>query len=517
MAGMAAAVDRITAAMAARQPIFVYGDYDADGLTATALLQAALLRLGAQVTAFIPDRLGSGYGLYLPVIQSAAQAGAQLMITVDGGIREHDAIRQAAAWGLDTIVTDHHLPLPELPPAIAVLNPHRPDCAYPDKNLTGAGVAFKLAQALFERAGLAVPGQPLPWLRSACKLAAIGAVADAALLSGENRVLVRLGLEALQGTNGPGLAALLAQARSPGCLDPWRAEDLAFRVAPRLNAAGRMARADLALALLTAPAAAEAQGLAAQLEALNAERREAERRICEEALAMLALAPDVSQEPVLVFDSAGWHRGVLGLAAARVMAAAAKPVLIFAREDGTAYGSGRAPAGRHLLAALECCAPLFTRFGGHAQAVGCTLPADRLPELRQRLRAAPAAVWADAGPGPAAPAPPVPADPAEFTPAAVQQLAWLEPCGAGNPPPVFACSQARLLAPPAILKDQHLKLSLSGPDGAPLDALAWNGAARARGLAAGDTVAFQCRAEFSVHARFGSRVQLIIQNWAQPA
>lgn len=523
MADMAAAVDRITAAIAARQPILVHGDYDADGLTATALLQAALARLGGQVTTLLPDRLGAGYGLYLPGIAAAARAGAGLMITVDGGIREHDAIRQAQSWGVETIVTDHHLPGPGLPPALAILNPHRRDCAYPDPHLTGAGVAFKLAQALFERAGLATAGRPHPWLRSACKLVAIGAVADAAPLTGENRVLVRLGLEELNGRNAPGLAALLALARPPEHLDPWRAEDLAFRIAPRLNAAGRMARADLALALLTARGP-EAADLARQLEALNAERREAERLICQEALAMLALAPDTSGEPVLVFDSEGWHRGVLGLAAARVMAAAHKPVLIFSREEGLAHGSGRAPAGQHLLARLEACADLFVRFGGHAQAVGCVLRCDRLGELRRRLRAA----TPEASPAPAAPGSGsslwaetaeatgerIPAEIAEFTTAAVRELEDLEPCGAGNPAPVFSC-HARLAAPPALLQDQHLKLRLAGAEGAPLDALAWNAAARASGLAAGSAVALGVRAEYTQHARFGARVRLLIQDWGE--
>ncbi|MGH9535744.1 MAG: single-stranded-DNA-specific exonuclease RecJ [Terriglobales bacterium] len=511
MAGMEAAAARIGAALAASEPIFIHGDYDADGLTSTALLQAALQRLGGRVASYIPDRLGSGYGLHLPAIEAAARRGARLMITVDGGIREHAAIGRAAAWGLETIVTDHHLPTAELPPAVAVLNPHRADCGYPEKALTGVGVAFKLAQALWERAGRALPGQFSPWLAAACKLVAIGTVADAAPLCGENRVLVRLGLEALNGANAPGLAALLRLARRAESLDPWRAEDLAFRVAPRLNAAGRMAHADLAVALLTARAP-EAAELARQLEALNEARRSAERNICAEALAMLALAPDTSAEPILLLDSEGWHRGVLGLAAARVMAAAGKPVLIFARENGLAHGSGRAPAGCHLLAALEPCADLFVRYGGHAQAVGCVLPCDRLPELRRRLRRSAEAAWAATPP----PAPPmteaIPADPAEFTPEAVRELDRLEPCGAGNPSPVFAAT-ARLVAPPAVLKDLHLKLRIAGPGGAPLEALAWNAAARASSLAAGDTVPFRCRAEFSSHARFGDRVRLTIQGW----
>lgn len=536
MAGMEEAAERIGAAVAGREPIFIYGDYDADGLTATALLQAAIARLGGEVTAYIPDRLGSGYGLHLPAIEAAARAGARLMITVDGGIREHAAIAQAAAWGVETIVTDHHLPAAELPPALAVLNPHRRDCPYPDAGLTGVGVAFKLAQAMFERAGLAAVGEPSAWLAAACKLVAIGTVADAAALTGENRTLARLGLEALNGSNAPGLAALLRLARREESRDPWRAEDLAFRIAPRLNAAGRMARADVALALLTARGA-EAEELARQLEELNQSRREAERNVCSEALAMLALAPDASEEPILVLDSAGWHRGVLGLAAARVMAATGKPVLIFSRENGLAHGSGRAPAGRHLLAALERCGELFARFGGHAQAVGCVLASERLPELRERLRAAAAEAWAAepalqavaAKPGaelaptgaPADAAAPeaagaeaaaIPVEAGELTAEAVRELELLEPCGAGNPTPVFA-ARLRLLTAPAVLKERHLKLRVAGADGAALDALQWNAAARAAGLAAGDTVALRFRAEYSQHARFGERVQLMIQGW----
>lgn len=534
MAGMEAAAARIGAAVAGREPIFIYGDYDADGLTATALLQAAIARLGGEVTAYIPDRLGSGYGLHLPAMEAAARAGARLMITVDGGIREHAAIAQAAAWGMETIVTDHHLPAAELPPALAVLNPHRRDCPYPDAGLTGVGVAFKLAQALFERAGLAAAGEPSAWLAAACKLVAIGTVADAAALTGENRALARLGLDALNGSNAPGLAALLRLARREESRDPWRAEDLAFRIAPRLNAAGRMARADVALALLTARGA-EVEELARQLEELNQSRQEAERNVCSEALAMLALAPDASEEPILVLDSAGWHRGVLGLAAARVMAATGKPVLIFSRENGLAHGSGRAPAGRHLLAALERCGELFARFGGHAQAVGCVLASERLPELRERLRAAAAEAWAAEAARPAAAtaeasaatgapagaaaleaaeaeAAAIPVEAGELTAEAVRELELLEPCGAGNPAPVFA-ARLRLLAAPAVLKDRHLKLRVAGADGAALDALQWNAAERAAGLAAGDTVALRFQAEYSRHARFGERVQLMIQGW----
>ncbi len=528
MAGMEAAAARIGAAVAGREPIFIYGDYDADGLTATALLQAAIARLGGQVTAYIPDRLGSGYGLYPPAIEAAARAGARLMITVDGGIREHAAIAQAAAWGMETIVTDHHLPAAELPPALAVLNPHRRDCPYPDAGLTGAGVAFKLAQALFERAGLAAAGEPSAWLAAACKLVAIGTVADAAALTGENRALARLGLEALNGSNAPGLAALLRLARREESRDRWRAEDLAFRIAPRLNAAGRMARADVALALLTARGA-EAEELARQLEELNQSRREAERNVCGEALAMLALAPDATGEPILVLDSAGWHRGVLGLAAARVMAATGKPVLIFSRENGLAHGSGRAPAGRHLLAALERCGDMFERFGGHAQAVGCVLASERLPELRQRLRVAAAEAWAEAPaftgaplaaeapaaagrPEAAQPEAAIPVEAGDLTAEAVRELELLEPCGAGNPAPVFA-ARLRLLAAPTVLKERHLKLRVAGADGTALDALEWNAAERAAGLAAGDTVALRFQAEYSRHARFGDRVRLMIQGW----
>lgn len=528
MAGMEAAAARICAAVAGREPIFIYGDYDADGLTATALLQAAIARLGGEVTAYIPDRLGSGYGLHLPAMEAAARAGARLMITVDGGIREHAAIAQAAAWGMETIVTDHHLPAAELPPALAVLNPHRRDCPYPDVGLTGVGVAFKLAQALFERAGLAAAGEPSAWLAAACKLVAIGTVADAAALTGENRALARLGLEALNGSNAPGLAALLRLARREESRDRWRAEDLAFRIAPRLNAAGRMARADVALALLTARGAA-AEELARQLEELNQSRREAERNVCGEALAMLALAPDATGEPILVLDSAGWHRGVLGLAAARVMAATGKPVLIFSRENGLAHGSGRAPAGRHLLAALERCGDMFERFGGHAQAVGCVLASERLPELRQRLRVAAAEAWAEAPaftgaplaaeapaaagrPEAAQPEAAIPVETGDLTAEAVRELELLEPCGAGNPAPVFA-ARLRLLAAPTVLKERHLKLRVAGADGTALDALEWNAAERAAGLAAGDTVALRFQAEYSRHARFGDRVRLMIQGW----
>jgi single-stranded-DNA-specific exonuclease len=508
MLGTKAAVERTLAAIGRGEAIRILGDYDADGTLATVILRQALVSLGAQVSYRLPERLRDGYGLQTTAIEQAVAEGVRLAITVDTGIREHAALERARELGLEVIVTDHHLPGETLPPALAVLNPHQPGCPYPDKGLCGSGVAFKLAQALLERGGLLEGAWP-PRLRSYLKLVAMATIADAVPLVGENRVLARFGLEGLARPVNPGLQALLALAlpRRPATV---ASADVAYRIAPRLNAAGRMGAADRVVEMFFAPAA-EAAELAQSLEALNEERK----TLCAAILAEIdAQALPAAPEAVVVHAGAGWHRGVLGIVASRVVERSGKPALVIALEPDAegrmqAHGSGRAPAGVHLHQLLEGCRELFTRFGGHAQAVGFSLPAEQLPALRAYLQAADAGTPAAAT---AAAAEAFDCELAELTPQVCQELRRLEPFGEGNPEPLFRVRRARLAQPPAILKDRHLKLVLE-QDAIRHTALYWNPPhlAALAGLAPGTRLDLSFQVEHSFHPQYGERTQLIVR------
>ena len=514
MLGMEAAVRRIQQALATGESIRILGDYDADGTLATVILRQALASLGARVSYHLPERLSEGYGLHRAAIEAAAADGVTLAITVDTGIRELEPIRRARELGMDVIVTDHHLPGPTLPPALAILNPHQPGCGYPDKGLCGSAVAFKLAQALLERGGKLNGEAWPPGLRSYLKLVALGTVADAVPLLGENRILARFGLQGLADPVNPGLRALLALALPPGRTQV-SARDVAFGIAPRLNAAGRLGRADRIVELFSAPTA-QAVALAQELDALNLERQ----RLCAAILAEIENRGAGWDDSVLVLAGEGWHRGVLGIVASRVLERSGRPALIVALENGTAYGSGRAPVGTHLLQLLEGCADLFDRYGGHAQAVGFALPAAKLDELRSRLAAA-----ADA---------PSSAPPAaehrfevslkELTLGFGRELARLEPYGEANPEPVFFARGVTLAAPPAQLKERHLKLQIE-QDGQSHTALFWNlwrdgvyqappRRAKWEALQAGVRLDLEFRLEANSHPQYGERLQLILREFS---
>lgn len=517
MKGMEAAVARILAAVAAKDPILIYGDYDVDGTTAVVVLRKALQMLGASPAYVVPQRLAEGYGLHDQAIEQAARDGVKLIVTVDTGIRAFEPVALANRLGIDVIVTDHHLPEEErLPEACAILNPHQRDCAYPDKNLCGVGVAFKLAQALFERQGRLQPGHWPDWMQSFLKLVAIGTIADAVPLVGENRVIARHGLDGLERPVNPGLRALLKLA-VPG-QERIRAEDIAFRVAPRLNAAGRMGGAETVIELFSA-GEAQASVLAAGLEQLNQQRREAVERMLRDIEADLAERPELGDSDVLVLDGEEWHRGVLGIVASRVQHRVEKPVLIIAREGEWAHGSGRAPEGVHLLALLETCPELFDRFGGHAQAVGFSLPCNGIEALRQCLNEA--AGRQERGLT-IAPCADVELRLGEIQPGLLSDLERLEPCGHGNPVPRFLARGVRLAGEPRILKERHLKLRVE-QDGQCFEALAWNvcgdGSESRRGLpapeqmVAGTALDFVFRIEVTEHPQYGKRTQLILSDY----
>jgi single-stranded-DNA-specific exonuclease len=457
MSGMKAAVDRLDAAIERKEGILIYGDYDVDGTTAIVILKTAIELCGGSADFHVPHRIKEGYDLRGDVIERAAAAGIHLIISVDTGIRAFAAAETAHRLGVDLIVTDHHLPGQNgMPTALAVLNPNQPGCEYPCKALCGAGVAFKLAQALMERR-LSHRDQA-PLLKSFMKIVAIASIADAVPLTGENRVFAKLGLEALRSAVNPGLKALLEVAQVAG--KPLTSGEVGFRIAPRINAAGRMDVARDVIELFSVKDAARAREIASKLDQLNAERQAEERRILDAIHSRLEQEPALLDSFCLVIDGDGWHRGVIGITATRVVERYCRPTLVISRDGDEAHGSGRSIRAFHLLNALESCAPLFTRFGGHAHAVGFSMPAANLPDLCAHLDAYARArlTLADFEPILDLDAE-LPFD--QITHELFQTLRRLEPFGMGNPEPVFAACNLRVMAMPRVIKEKHVKLKLS--------------------------------------------------------
>ncbi len=454
MQDMAPAVERILRAVAAREPIEIHGDYDVDGVTSTVILKKALELAGTDAAWKIPDRR-QGYGMQAASMEEAAARGVKLIISVDNGIRAAGAVERATALGMDVIVTDHHLPEEELPPALAILNPQRLDCDYPNKDLCGAGVALKLSHALLSRMGWSETKLNRV-VESFLKLAAIGTVADIVPLTGENRIIVKHGLAGLGDLRNPGLRAMLKAAGFENGKIP-NATEVAFRIAPAINASGRMALASRAVEMFLTGDQALADDIARELFAMNQERQTAERAIVKEIFEKCAQVPVTDDERVLVFAGEGWHRGVVGIVASRVVERFHRPALVLGIENGTAQGSGRSIEAFHLLDALESMREIFTKFGGHAHAAGVTLPADRVDELRDRLfqyglevlqpEDLRATVNIDAM--------------LNFD--EVDDRLWLAlqdiaPFGMQNPRPMFGARAVELAGPPQVWKEKHLKL-----------------------------------------------------------
>jgi single-stranded-DNA-specific exonuclease len=477
MAGLGAAVDRIDAAIERKEPILIYGDYDVDGTMAVIILKTAIELCGGAADFHIPHRIREGYDLRDDVIERAAAAGIRLIISVDMGIRAFAPAETARRLGVDLIVTDHHLPGPDgVPKALAVVNPNQAGCEYPYKQLCGAGVAFKLAQGLMQRRLDGKDRNKL--LLSFMKVAAIATIADAVPLTGENRVFAKLGLDALRHAVNPGLKALLEVAQISAQRPPTSSE-VGFRIAPRINAAGRMDVARDVIELFSVKDAARARELAAKLDQLNTSRQEEERRILRSLEERISGDPALCDAYCIVLDGKGWHRGVIGITATRVVERYNRPTLVISREGEEAFGSGRSIRAFHLLEAVESCRDLFSRYGGHAHACGFAMPAANIEPLRARLDAFARArlTLADFEPV-------LDVDAElyfeEITPELFQALQLLEPYGVGNPEPVFSARGTKLTAPPRILKDKHLKLRLTAAaPPAP--------ASSASGLAAGST------------------------------
>ncbi|MFN2446143.1 MAG: single-stranded-DNA-specific exonuclease RecJ [Vicinamibacterales bacterium] len=478
LADMDRAVDRLLRAIDQQEIIAVHGDYDVDGITSTVILRRALELFGARVVHFIPERLRDGYGLQPAALERLHAEGVQIIVSVDCGIRGAEAARRARELGLDLIVTDHHEPDTELPDAYAVVNPKRHDCSYPDKDLAGVGVALKLVQALCTRLGRT------SWLPAFVKIAAIGTLADVVPLVGENRVIAKLGLAMLsKGPHKVGLRALLDVAGLSGkSIDSYH---ISFMLAPRINAAGRMSTPDIATRLLLASderLSAEAQALAVQLDVENTRRRQEEQDILAQAKKIIETDPEVGAHSVLVVAGDQWHRGVIGIVASKIVDAFYRPAIVLSIEDGVAHGSCRSIPGFDMLAALESCAPLLARFGGHKQAAGLQLDADRVRELRHAINA-----YAIERLGPDDLRPRLWLDgPLTFGHISSQvasELNALAPFGAGNPRPVFHTTPVEVVDGPRKLKERHLKMSFR-QDGRTFRAIAWNGAEREAALTA---------------------------------
>ncbi|HTW63003.1 MAG TPA: single-stranded-DNA-specific exonuclease RecJ [Bryobacteraceae bacterium] len=481
LTGMPEAVGRVKTAIQNREKILIYGDYDVDGTVSVVILKKAIEMAGGAANFHVPHRLRDGYGMRTDVIERAAAMGVSLIISVDTGIRASAVVEAARERGIDVIVTDHHLPEAELPPALAVLNPNRRDCSYPDKNLCGAGVAFKLVQALL--ATLGWPDEKLARvLKSFLRLVAIATVADVVPLVGENRIIVKHGLENLHHARNPGLRALLdlsglLNGRAPN------ARQVAFQIAPRINAAGRMDDAQNAIQMFLTDDPDRARALASQLHSLNQERRDTEAEIVKLVLAECDGVPVTGDQWALVFSGANWHRGVVGIVASRLVERFSRPVFVLSEEDGQAQGSGRGIPPFHLLEALESMPDLFTRFGGHRQAAGVSLPAESVPEFRLRLNA-----YAAARLTPQDLLPQLQIDAVVglrdlTTGPAIQELLAMAPFGFGNPPPMLAILGAELAGPPAVMKEKHLRVHFR-QDGRSLFPKAWNFAGRASEFAA---------------------------------
>ncbi|WP_371369531.1 hypothetical protein SRRS_26610 [Sporomusa rhizae] len=460
---MRIAVARIVKAIENSEKITVYGDYDVDGITACATLYKTLTRIGANVAFYIPDRQTEGYGLNIEALDSLIKTGTKLLITVDCGISAVSEIKTVKEL-LDVIITDHHQPPPELPSALAIINPKQSGCTYLEKNLAGVGVAFKLCQALWQH----YYGTETIFL-DYLDIVAIGTIADIVPLTGENRILVKLGLERLTKTENPGLKALIEVCGLHG--KNIDSGNVGFAIAPRLNAVGRVSRATAGVELLITNDPEYAQQLASLLDEENSARQAIEKLILAKAEEQLEKI-DINAAKVLVLSGEDWHSGVIGIVASRLVDKYYKPVIMISVRDGYGKGSCRSIPAFNIYEALAACSDLLTQFGGHRQAAGLTIPEQDIPLLRDRLNTLAANTLSEADYVPVLTIDSVlPLE--SICTAFVEQLACLEPYGFGNPSPIFACHDVPLREKKLVgQQSRHLKLKLKNTGVS--DVIAWN-------------------------------------------
>ncbi|MDA2923744.1 single-stranded-DNA-specific exonuclease RecJ [Acidobacteria bacterium AH-259-L09] len=482
MKDMDGVVERVMQARDQGEKILIYGDYDVDGMTSTVVLKRALEMLGISADFYLPWRLKEGYGVKTDVLRKAYADGYRLVITLDSGIRAFEEADVARELGLHFIVVDHHLPDRSLPSAYAILNPHRQDCNYPDKNLAAVGVVFKLVQALLGKVGRESV------LRHFLKLVAIGTVADVVPLIGENRIIVRYGLEGLADPRNPGLRALLSGA---GVSREVNLFDVAFKLAPRINAVTRMGGHHEVVDLFFLDDHSDARKIVQEMNTKNSLRQQEERGILAEIEERFKQDPDSFKKKFLVVAGRHWHRGVIGIVASRLVERFYRPVLVLSIEDSFCQGSGRSIPGFNLLEAFDHCQELFAQYGGHAQAVGCTLDerfceSQKINELAHRLEAYTASKLS--------PEELIPSlriesclSPDEISFSLYEEIQQLAPFGTRNPVPVFASKEVNVVGGPWVLKGRHLKLQVRC-DGSRVDAIWWRKGALADTISAGSRV-----------------------------
>ena len=485
--GMREAVNRIKRAILKGEKIIVFGDYDVDGVLSVVMLLKALEALGGEVDYYIPDRLKEGYGLKEKYVDHVEEKEDGLVISADCGIKATGFVRKAKEKGIDVIITDHHHPGESLPGALAILNPVLPESGYPDKNLAGVGVVFKLIQGLFSEK------READSLSHYLRLVSIGTIADVAELKGENRLLVKVGLEELERVSNLGLKTLLAVCDLEG--KKISLGDVGYRIGPRINAAGRMGKADLAVRLFLSQSHPESLELAHQLDALNSMRQRVEGRIYEQALAQIERKSLYKRYRLLILGCEEWHRGVIGIISSRVKDIFYRPVILFAYEDGKAYGSGRSINEFSLIECLNECRDFFISYGGHRQAVGCVLQRENMDSFKKAINSFVAErlsdeqlrrkIYIDAE---------LDFDRLDLN--FFESYFLLFPFGMGNPQPTFLTEEAEVMSEPQRIQKRHCKF-LVRQKGKTFDALGWDKAALAQKIHKGDKIDLVYSLQFS--------------------
>ena len=476
-------VERLDDARQLGQRVLIYGDYDVDGITSTVVLKRALEMLGFVVDFHLPRRLEDGYGLQAEAVHEAAERGFEVVITADCGIRAFEVCEVAHQLGLDLIVTDHHLPAQRLPEAFAILNPRQPGCPYPNKDLAAVGVIFKLVEGLFLRA------EKHHLAKHFLKLVSIGTIADLVPLQGENRLIAKFGLAALSDPRNIGLKALLKGA---GVEHEVNHSDVGFKLAPRINAVTRMGGGREVVDLFSTRDVAAAESLVTEMNSKNLQRREEEAKILAEIETRYQQRPEAFSGKFLVVAGRDWHRGVIGIVASRLVDRFYRPTLVVSVSDSICQGSGRSIPGFHLLEALDSCSGLFSRYGGHAEAVGCSFdPQGCRNGLIDRLKTA-LCSYADSTLEASQLVPQLRIESvlptSELNLALFDQIQQLAPFGVGNPVPFFASCRARVAAGPWVLKERHLKLRLETGEGESVEAIWWGKGQQAEQLKPGDQI-----------------------------
>ncbi|MGI8883052.1 MAG: single-stranded-DNA-specific exonuclease RecJ [Pyrinomonadaceae bacterium] len=473
MKGMKEAVGRILKAVENKEKILIWGDYDVDGTTGTVVLRKALEILGAETGFHVPNRFTEGYGINIPALEKAKEKGFSLVVSVDCGIRSFEPLIWAKENGIDVVVTDHHLADEGRgnPPAFAVVNPNQTGCEYPDKNLAGVGVAFKLVHALLREKGKE------NLVRGFLKIVAIGTIADIMKLSGENRAIVTLGLQDLPKAHNFGLKALMEIS---DCRSEMTSYHIGFRIAPRINAAGRMENARQVVELFEAESFEKARELAGILDSRNRERQKIQREITE--LALLEYVENggsQKQSHVAVIAGENWHRGVIGLAASKITEKLHRPSIVISLENGIGHGSARSIANYHLLNGLESCGDLMEQFGGHAAAAGMKIKFENIEKLREMVNRHAIENLSDEDLIPELKIDAVVSSNTLGLPL-IEDLKRLEPFGMGNRKPTFVTRDLILQTDPFVMKEKHLKLKLKDENGKQFEAVWWDGVEKSK-------------------------------------